>query len=122
MQEATGFVQQQTLDWTKPVMRILDFAALISFMSQHSLTRKALEISRSAILRYYRTRVEIVAPGASIVTEGVGSITLCRLYFHKAITHVVYETKIFPFLPPPVAATANLRASGPMGVTWIPRL
>jgi len=45
--KATGFVQQQTLDWTRPVMRILDFAALISFMSQHSLTRKALEIARS---------------------------------------------------------------------------
>jgi cyclopropane fatty-acyl-phospholipid synthase-like methyltransferase len=45
--KATGFVERQILDWTKPVMRILDFAALIGFMSQHSLTRKALEIARS---------------------------------------------------------------------------
>ena len=44
---AAGFVQQQILDWTKPVMRILDFAAFVSFLSQHTLTRKALEIARS---------------------------------------------------------------------------
>jgi cyclopropane fatty-acyl-phospholipid synthase-like methyltransferase len=45
--KATGFVERQILDWTKPVMRLLDFAALIGFLSQHSLTRKALEIARS---------------------------------------------------------------------------
>jgi len=44
---AAGFVERQTLDWTKPVLRILDFAAWIAFMSQHSVTRKALEIARS---------------------------------------------------------------------------
>jgi len=44
---AIGFVERQTLDWTKPVMRILGFAALTIFMGQHSLTRKALEIARS---------------------------------------------------------------------------
>jgi hypothetical protein len=45
--KAIGFVERQILDWTKPVMRILDFAALTIFMGQHSLTRKALEIARS---------------------------------------------------------------------------
>jgi cyclopropane fatty-acyl-phospholipid synthase-like methyltransferase len=45
--KAIGFVERQILDWTKPVMRILDFAALTIFMGQHSLTRKALEIVRS---------------------------------------------------------------------------
>jgi MPBQ/MSBQ methyltransferase len=45
--KATGFVERQILDWTKPVMRILDFATLIGFLSQHTLTRKALEIARS---------------------------------------------------------------------------
>ena len=44
--KAIGFVEQQILDWTKPVMRILNFAALTIFMGQHSLTRKALEIAR----------------------------------------------------------------------------
>ncbi|HEY7388612.1 MAG TPA: methyltransferase domain-containing protein [Bryobacteraceae bacterium] len=44
---AIGFVERQILDWTKPVMRILDVAALAIFMGQHSLTRKALEIVRS---------------------------------------------------------------------------
>src|SRR5262249_55531715 len=41
--KAIGFVARQILDWTKPVMRILDFAALTIFMGRHSLTRKALE-------------------------------------------------------------------------------
>ena len=41
-----GFVQRQVQDWTKPVMRILPFAALTIFMGQHSLTRKALELAR----------------------------------------------------------------------------
>jgi MPBQ/MSBQ methyltransferase len=41
-----GFVERQILDWTKPVMRILDVAALAISMGQHSLTRKALEIAR----------------------------------------------------------------------------
>jgi MPBQ/MSBQ methyltransferase len=45
--KAIGFVERQVLDWTKPVMRILDVAALTIFMGQHSLTRKALEIARS---------------------------------------------------------------------------
>jgi hypothetical protein len=45
--KAIGFVERQILDWTKPVMRILDVAALAIFMGQHSLTRKALEIARS---------------------------------------------------------------------------
>jgi MPBQ/MSBQ methyltransferase len=45
--EAIGFVEQQILDWTKPVLRILNVAALTIFMGQHSLTRKALEIARS---------------------------------------------------------------------------
>jgi hypothetical protein len=44
---AIGFVERQILDWTKPVMRVLDLFALIGFMGQHSLTRKALEIARS---------------------------------------------------------------------------
>ena len=45
--KAVGFVERQILDWTKPVMRLLDIFTLIGFMSQHSLTRKALEIARS---------------------------------------------------------------------------
>ena len=45
--KAIGFVERQVLDWTKPVMRILDFAAWTISMGQHSLTRKALEIARS---------------------------------------------------------------------------
>jgi MPBQ/MSBQ methyltransferase len=45
--KAIGFVVQQILDWTKPVMRILDFAALTISLGQHSLTRKALEMARS---------------------------------------------------------------------------
>ena len=45
--KAIGFVERQILDWTKPVMRILDVATLAIFMGQHSLTRKALEIARS---------------------------------------------------------------------------
>ena len=45
--KAIGFVERQILDWTKPVMRIFDFAATAIFMGQHSLTRKALEIARS---------------------------------------------------------------------------
>jgi MPBQ/MSBQ methyltransferase len=45
--KAIGFVERQILDWTKPVMRILDFAASTIFMGQHSLTRKVLEIARS---------------------------------------------------------------------------
>jgi SAM-dependent methyltransferase len=45
--KAIGFVARQILDWTKPVMRILDLFALIGFMAQHSLTRKALELARS---------------------------------------------------------------------------
>jgi cyclopropane fatty-acyl-phospholipid synthase-like methyltransferase len=45
--KAVGFVERQILDWTKPVMRIFDFAATAIFMGQHSLTRKALEIARS---------------------------------------------------------------------------
>ena len=44
--KAIGFVERQILDWTKPVMRILGFAALTIFMGQHSLTRKALKITR----------------------------------------------------------------------------
>jgi cyclopropane fatty-acyl-phospholipid synthase-like methyltransferase len=44
--KAIGFVERQILDWTKPVMRILDVAALTIFMGQHALTRKALEIAR----------------------------------------------------------------------------
>ena len=47
---AIGFVEQQILDWTKPVMRILDVAALAIYMGQYSLTRKALEIFRSEYL------------------------------------------------------------------------
>jgi MPBQ/MSBQ methyltransferase len=45
--KAIGFIEREILDWTKPVMRILNFAALTIFMGQHSLTRKALEIARS---------------------------------------------------------------------------
>jgi MPBQ/MSBQ methyltransferase len=45
--KAIGFVERQVLDWTKPVMRILNVAALPIFMGQYSLTRKALEIARS---------------------------------------------------------------------------
>jgi len=44
--KAIGFVERQILDWTKPVMRILDVAALTVFLGQHSLTRKALEFAR----------------------------------------------------------------------------
>jgi MPBQ/MSBQ methyltransferase len=44
--KSIGFVERQILDWTKPVMRILDVAALTIFMGQHLLTRKALEIAR----------------------------------------------------------------------------
>ncbi len=45
--KAIGFVERQILDWTEPVMRLLDVAALTIFMGQHSLTRKALAIARS---------------------------------------------------------------------------
>ena len=45
--KAIGFVEREILDWTKPVMRIMSLFALIGFMAQHSLTRKALEIARS---------------------------------------------------------------------------
>ena len=45
--KAIGFVEREILDWTKPVMRILNFAAAAIFMGQYSLTRKALEIVRS---------------------------------------------------------------------------
>lgn len=45
--KAIGFVERQVLDWTKPVMRLLDVAALIISMGQHPLTRKVLEIARS---------------------------------------------------------------------------
>ena len=44
--KAIGFVERQILDWTKPVMRIFDLFAVIGFMGQHSLTRRALEIAR----------------------------------------------------------------------------
>jgi MPBQ/MSBQ methyltransferase len=44
---AIGFVEREILDWTRPVMRILDVAALAIYMGQYSLTRKALEIARS---------------------------------------------------------------------------
>jgi ubiquinone/menaquinone biosynthesis C-methylase UbiE len=44
---AIGFVERQILDWTRPVMRILDVAALAIYLGQYSLTRKALEIARS---------------------------------------------------------------------------
>jgi cyclopropane fatty-acyl-phospholipid synthase-like methyltransferase len=46
--KAIGFVERQILDWTKPVMRILNVAALTILMGQHSLTRKVLELARSA--------------------------------------------------------------------------
>jgi MPBQ/MSBQ methyltransferase len=45
--KAIGFVERQVLDWTKPVMRLLDVAALTIFMGRYSLTRKVLEIARS---------------------------------------------------------------------------
>ena len=45
--KAIGFVERQTLDWTKPVMRILNVAALTIFMGRYSLTRKVLEMARS---------------------------------------------------------------------------
>jgi MPBQ/MSBQ methyltransferase len=45
--KAAGFAQRQILDWTRPVMRILDVSTLAIFMGQRSLTRKALEIARS---------------------------------------------------------------------------
>jgi len=45
--KAIGFVEREILDWTKPVMRIMSLFALIGFMAQHSLTRKALELARS---------------------------------------------------------------------------
>jgi ubiquinone/menaquinone biosynthesis C-methylase UbiE len=45
--KAIGFVERQILDWTKPVMRILDVAAWTILMGQRSLTRKALQIARS---------------------------------------------------------------------------
>jgi MPBQ/MSBQ methyltransferase len=44
---AIGFVERQILDWTRPVMRILDVAALAIYLGQYSPTRKALEIARS---------------------------------------------------------------------------
>jgi MPBQ/MSBQ methyltransferase len=45
--QAIGFIEQQILDWTKPVMRILDVAALAIAMGQHAVTRKLLKIARS---------------------------------------------------------------------------
>jgi MPBQ/MSBQ methyltransferase len=44
--KAIGFVERQVFDWTKPVMRILNVAAVAILLGQRSFTRKALEIAR----------------------------------------------------------------------------
>ena len=82
--KAIGFVERQILDWTKPVMRILGFAALTIFMGQHSLTRKALKITRPEYAAITAPHEWKSATGASVATKCVGQITLRRLYLHKA--------------------------------------
>ena len=57
--------------------------------------RKGVEIARSEYSAITQHNTVSVTPGASIVTKGIGSITLRRLYIHKAMTHVFYELKPF---------------------------
>ena len=67
---AIGFVERQILDWTRPVMRILDVAALAIYLGQYSLTRKALEIARSEF---------------SAITEGEWKLLLGELQLSRRV-------------------------------------
>jgi MPBQ/MSBQ methyltransferase len=78
---AVGFVERQNLDWTRPVMRILNIAAFAIFMGRHLLTRKVLEIVRSQY---------------SDITEAEWNLLLNNLRLsQKVMAHSRYTAYIF---------------------------
>jgi cyclopropane fatty-acyl-phospholipid synthase-like methyltransferase len=81
--KAIGFVEQQVLDWTKPVMRLLGVFAVLGFMAQHSLTRKALKIARSEYSKITKSEWDLLLHELRLSQNVLGQSRYAAYIFTK---------------------------------------